>query len=415
MSELTNMKVLELEGGRTAKLWVQDPDAVETSARDQIQLMATLPSLYRHLAIMPDVHFGMGATVGAVMATEGTIVPNCVGVDIGCGMAAVPTGMKYEGAMATREFWRDWIGGVQKTLPTGFACHNDWGERLAARRDRALAGTARQPEELKAFGSLVPAKKFKSMDEMIWRQVGTLGGGNHFVEVQRDDSGQLWVMIHSGSRNVGLQIANHYYKVARALNESAGEFAPPHLNFLHLDSPEGQAYLHDMQWAVEYALANRKEMLRAALGALGLEFDEAAMINIPHNYAAAEEHFGDEVIVHRKGATRARAGEVGIIPGSMGTSSYIVKGKGNAESYSSCSHGAGRAMGRKAAFRALSTDEFARAIEGTFSTPAQGYLDEAPMAYKDIDHVMAQQTELVEIVHTLKPVITLKSGDDSVD
>ncbi|MDQ3024461.1 MAG: RtcB family protein, partial [bacterium] len=190
---------------------------------------------------------------------------------------------------------------------------------------------------------------------------------------------------------------------------------PPYLNWLPTDHELGRNYMSDMAWAVQYALASRKEMLRNALAVLGIEFDVTRMINIPHNYAALENHYGQNVVVHRKGATRARDGEIGIIPGSMGSKSFIVRGKGNRESYNSCSHGAGRAMGRKAAFRALDTDMFAAAIEGTFSTPASGYLDEAPQAYKDIDHVMAQQTELVDVVHTLSPVITLKSGDDSVD
>jgi tRNA-splicing ligase RtcB len=170
-----------------------------------------------------------------------------------------------------------------------------------------------------------------------------------------------------------------------------------------------------MNWAVQYALANRVEMLMGALGCLGVEFDEAQMVNIPHNYAALENHFGQNVVVHRKGATRARAGEIGIIPGSMGSFSYIVKGRGNAESFQSCSHGAGRSMGRKHALRELDTNTFAEAIAGTFSTPSAGYLDEAPMAYKDINTVMQRQEELVEIVHTLRPIITLKSGDGSVD
>jgi tRNA-splicing ligase RtcB len=250
---------------------------------------------------------------------------------------------------------------------------------------------------------------------MVLRQVGTLGGGNHFLEVQYDESGEIWLMVHSGSRAIGLKVAEHYDRQARKLNDQWKSPHPPYLNWLPTDHETGQRYMADMQWAVDYALANRKEMLRSALGVLGIEFDEAQMTNIPHNYAALENHYGRNVIVHRKGATRARKGEIGIIPGSMGSSSFIVRGKGNAESYSSCSHGAGRAMGRKAAFRALNTEQFAEAIAHTFSTPAEGYLDEAPMAYKDIDAVMAQQTELVDIVHTLRPVITLKSGDGSVD
>jgi tRNA-splicing ligase RtcB (3'-phosphate/5'-hydroxy nucleic acid ligase) len=413
---LKEPNVLQCGSKRFAKLWVEDVENIEASAREQIISMAQLPHLFKHLAIMPDVHFGKGATVGAVMATDGAVVPNCVGVDIGCGMAAYPTGLKFEGELATREHWRHWLEGVQKAVPVGFACFNDRPDRWEARKSRmGETCAAVEPAELHCFGSMLPAKKFDTMEEMVLRQVGTLGGGNHFLEVQRDESGEIWLMVHSGSRAIGLKIAEHYDRQARALNAQWKSPAPPYLNWLPTDHDAGRKYLADMAWAVDYALASRKEMLRNALGVLGIEFDAGRMINIPHNYAAMENHFGSNVVVHRKGATRARSGEVGIIPGSMGSKSYIVSGKGNKESYTSCSHGAGRAMGRKAALRVLDTTMFAQAIEGTFSTPGKGYLDEAPQAYKDIDHVMAQQTELVDIVHTLSPVITLKSGDDSVD
>jgi tRNA-splicing ligase RtcB len=413
---LTEPNVLECGPGRIAKLWVEDVENIEPSAKEQIASMAQLPHLFRHLAIMPDVHFGKGATVGAVMATDGAVVPNCVGVDIGCGMAAYRTGLKFEGELATREFWRSWFDGVQKAVPVGFACFNDRPNRWEERKERMADTCANvEPSALNCYEKLEAAKKFDTVEEMALRQVGTLGGGNHFLEVQRDEAGEVWLMVHSGSRAIGLKIAEIYDRQARALNEQWKSPAPRFLNWLPTDHEAGRKYMEDMAWAVDYALASRKEMLRNALAVLGIEFDVAQMTNIPHNYAALENHFGRNVVVHRKGATRARDGEIGIIPGSMGSKSYIVRGKGNAESYSSCSHGAGRAMGRKAALRVLDTGMFAEAIQGTFSTPGKGYLDEAPQAYKDIDHVMAQQTALVDIVHTLSPVITLKSGDDSVD
>jgi len=199
------------------------------------------------------------------------------------------------------------------------------------------------------------------------------------------------------------------------MSMALGQKAPTDLDWLPLDTPEGQAYLHDMQWAVDYALLNRKEMLRSSLRALKLRFDESRMINIPHNYAAVEEHYGKRVVVHRKGATSARVDELGIIPGSMGTPSYIVKGLGNPESYNSCSHGAGRTMGRRQARRTLSTNDFAQAVARTYSTPSQAYIDEAPQAYKNIDLVLNSQDDLVTVVRKLVPVITLKSGEDSVD
>ena len=414
---MRSYSVLEFDNGRTAKLWLE-PGQVEDSAREQITSMATIPNLFRHLAIMPDCHYGKGATVGAVMALKNAVVPNCVGVDIGCGMAVVPTGLRFSGEHASREFWRDWLGKAQRAVPSGFSSHPE-AERdrnALARRARMLQHFGAEPLAKLHLGiDTAPTKKFSTLEEQIERQAGTLGGGNHFLEVQSDEDGMLWLMVHSGSRNIGLRIAEHYDRAARALNEREQMSAPQYLNWLPLDSEQGADYLADMQWAVDYALFNRKEMLRSALSTLDLEFDEAAMINIPHNYAALEQHFGEDVIVHRKGATRARSGEVGIIPGSMGTKSYIVRGRGNSESYDSCSHGAGRAMGRKDALRRLSTNDFAQAIAGTFSKPSSAYLDEAPQAYKDIDEVMASQAELVEITKVLTPVITLKSSDGSVD
>jgi tRNA-splicing ligase RtcB len=408
---------LEFPHGASALVWVADPASIEDSAREQIGLMATLPVLGGHLAIMPDCHFGKGATVGSVLPLEGAVIPNCVGVDIGCGMAVVPLGLRFEGELATREFWRDWLGKAQRAVPSGFSCHDKNDPVLDQIQGRAaqVFGTPHAAERLVDPSVLSTGKRFDSIGEQVLRQLGTLGGGNHFLEVQRDADDNLFLMVHSGSRATGLKLAEHYGELARARHAAAGIEPPRDLHWLELGTPAGEAYLADMQWAVDYALLNRKEMLRAALTTLGLTFDESVMINIPHNYAARETYNGKELVVHRKGATSARAGELGIIPGSMGSASYIVRGKGEALSYSSCSHGAGRAMGRKAAKRALDTNQFAAAIADTFTTPSGSYIDEAPMAYKDIDMVMAQQRDLVEIVTTLRPVITLKSGDEAWD
>ena len=412
-----NVMEIRNEAGRTARIWVRQPELVEEQALNQLRSMLGMPQLFEHIAVMPDVHWGLGATVGAVMALDDAVVPNCVGVDIGCGMAAYPLGLRYGSELKTREFWRAWLHRVQELVPTGFNCHDAKPDTLrwlytAAQAERGGEGVVQQ---LQCHRAIEPASKFKSLNEMVLRQTGTLGGGNHFLEVQRDQDGQLWLMVHSGSRNIGLKIARHYGELARMLNQRMGEQAPMDLNYLPLSLPEGQAYLCDMQWAVDYALLNRKQMLRAALKALELPFQVEQMINIPHNYAAVEEHFGQRVVVHRKGATSARTDELGIVPGSMGTPSYIVSGLGNPDSYHSCSHGAGRAMGRKAARRALTGGDFALALQDTFSTPGVGYLDEAPQAYKNIDLVLNSQDELVRVVHRLKPVITLKSGEDSVD
>ena len=244
---------------------------------------------------------------------------------------------------------------------------------------------------------------------------GTLGGGNHFLEAQRDEHGNVWIMVHSGSRNIGLRLAGHYDRRARELNAQWKSEAPQSLNWLPTDSEDGRDYLADMQWAVQYALFNRKEMLRSALGALELEFEEERMLNLPHNFAAMENHFGRNVLVHRKGATAARAGQPGIIPGSMGTASYIVEGLGNPDSFHSCSHGAGRAMSRTQAKREFSAEDMATSLSGTFTQADSGCIDETPQAYKDIDEVMARQQDLVKVVHRLSPVITLKSSDNAVD
>jgi tRNA-splicing ligase RtcB len=417
--EIISEKVrrIKADNGREARIWVERPELVEEQALKQIESMLTAPNLFEHIAVMPDVHWGMGATIGAVMALDNAIVPNCVGVDIGCGMATHPLGMKYEGELRTERFWREWLGKVGRVIPTGFNCHPHHPDKLSAQKleARAERGDEAGVENLRCAGKIPHARSFKSLGEEAVRQQGTMGGGNHFLEIQRDEEDNLWLMVHSGSRNIGYQIARHYARLADEMNRRLGQPAAPQLSWLSLSTPEGQAYLNDMQWAVDYALLNRKSMLRQALRVLGVNFDEARMINIPHNYAAVEQHFGKEVVVHRKGATSARVDELGIVPGSMGAPSYIVRGLGNADAYQSCSHGAGRTMGRKAAKRALDTGMFARALRGTFSRASGGYLDEAPQAYKNIDLVMGAQDELVTVVHKLTPVITLKDGQGSVD
>ena len=403
--------------GREAQIWVERPELVEEQALKQIESMLDTPNLVEHIAVMPDVHWGMGATIGAVMALDDAIIPNCVGVDIGCGMATHPLGLKYEGELRTRHFWRDWLGKTMREVPTGFNCHPYIPDRLEALKleARSERGDQAGVENLRCADAIPCAKSFKSLAEEAVRQQGTMGGGNHFLEIQRDEADNLWLMVHSGSRNIGYQIARYYARLAEEMNRRLGQEAAPQLSWLSLSTPEGQAYLSDMQWAVDYALLNRKSMLRRALGVLGVDFHAGSVINIPHNYAAVEEHYGKQVVVHRKGATSARVDELGIVPGSMGTPSYIVRGLGNEAAYQSCSHGAGRTMGRKAAKRALNTSMFAQALEGTFSKASGSYLDEAPQAYKNIDLVMGAQDELVTVVHKLTPVITLKDGQGSVD
>ena len=370
-------------------------EEIDQPTMTQLENAARHPDATAHIAVMPDAHVGFGIPIGTVLATADAVIPNAVGVDIGCGMCAVNTGLRYDADRMDRDFWRGWAARVGRAVPTGFASHKQ-GQPLGD-LDRALRAAPVQPLVRKRAAF----------------QLGTLGGGNHFMEAQRDESGMIWLMVHSGSRHTGLRIARHYNQLAIEHSERRGVYVPKDLAALSLHDPAGQDYLHDMQWATDYALENRKRMMHRmveALEDLAATAIDADLINIHHNFARAEEHFGRELIVHRKGATSAFAGQTGIIPGSMGTASYIVEGLGNELSLKSCSHGAGRKMGRRAATKAITEQEFATSLAGTYSRAARGYLDEAPGAYKDIDEVIERQRDLVRVLHVLTPVITIK-GD----
>lgn len=381
------MKVLYGEGQRVPiKMWLDD---AEDTALQQAVNLSKLPFAYHHVALMPDCHMGYGMPIGGVLATRGVVVPNAVGVDIGCGMCAVKTNLSD---ISTDDLKKA-MGVIRQTVPVGFSKHQ-------TPRDQSVMPIDHSP------GSVV-AREYANAKLSI----GTLGGGNHFIEIQKDAMGGLWVMIHSGSRNLGKQVADHYNKLAVAINERWFSTVPKdwELAFLPLDSDEGQAYIHEMAYCVEFALANRTQMMDRVLEALGATSGE--FINIAHNYAAMENHFGANVMVHRKGATLASEKTVGIIPGSQGTKSYIVRGKGSAESFNSCSHGAGRKLGRKAAQRELTVDgEVAKLnAQGIIhSIRNEKDLDEAPGAYKDIQAVMANQTDLVEILVELTPLAVVK-------
>lgn len=388
-----------------AHLWLP-VEEVEDGALQQIRNAAMHPDVAKHLhiAVMPDCHVGFGVTIGSVMPTTNAVIPNAVGVDIGCGMCAIETGVRLTHVL-DRRFWREWGSRVLKAVPVGFNVH---------KRSRPLGDLDIQ---LRARG-LQDLLKSKAAF-----QVGTLGGGNHFLEAQQDERGIVWLMVHSGSRHTGLRIANHYHKLAIEQSRKRNLAAPNDLSSLLLDDHAGQDYLHDMAWAERFALASRDAMLQEMLGAFLNTLPERAeitappaeRINIHHNFASMEMHGGEEAMVHRKGATQAREGQIGIIPGSMGTNSYIVRGKGSPYSLESCSHGAGRQMGRKAARKAITTAEFAASIEGTHSVASGKYIDEAPGAYKDIDVVIERQRDLVDVVHTLRPIITLKGDSKSAD
>jgi len=379
------------------KMWLEE---IEDGAMKQIENLANLPFAFKHIAIMPDSHQGYGMPIGGVLATKDVIIPNAVGVDIGCGMCAVKTSLTE----IDTETLKNIMGEIRKQIPMGFNHHKE-----AQLGMPEVENQASLPIIDSEWGS---AKK----------QLGTLGGGNHFIEIQKGSDGHIWIMLHSGSRNLGKKVADHYNKIAVELNSKWFSSVPKEweLAFLPIYSEDGKDYIREMNYCVEFALANRKHMMDKIIeifgniavkkyGTFSLEQD---MINIAHNYARLENHFGQNVMVHRKGATLADEKTIGIIPGSQGTKSYIVKGKGNRESFNSCSHGAGRKMGRKDAERRLNLEEEIKKLDDQgiiHAIRGKHDLDEASGAYKPIDVVMENQKNLVEILVELQPLAVLKS------
>jgi len=375
------------------KIWA---DVVEPGAMEQVMNLAGYPFAFHHIAIMPDVHEGFGMPIGGVMATRGVIVPNAVGVDIGCGMIAVKTSLRE----ISRRVLERLVQEIRTVIPLGFEHHKK------ARDEQYMPDMA--VEEMP-----VVEREYESARH----QVGTLGGGNHFIEIQKGDDGHIWVMIHSGSRNLGKQVADHYNRLAISLNkkENIKGTWEKQLAYLYLDSGEGQRYIREMEFCVAFGFANRKLMMENVLELLDYfvkgGVQEIDRVAISHNYAAEEEHFGETVWVHRKGATPAFQGQRGIIPGSQGTESYIVMGRGNEESFSSCSHGAGRVLGRRQAIRSLDLQGEVQRLEAKgiiHSLRRQKDLDEAPSAYKDIRRVIDQQRDLVEVLVELQPLAVVK-------
>ena len=386
------MKVF-LENKIPIKMWA---DNIERKALEQANNLASLPFAYKHIALMPDVHCGLGMPIGGVLATNGCVVPNAVGVDIGCGMCAVKTSLRVEDI--SRKSISRVVSLVKEYVPLGFEHHVEL-------QDETLLPQSYNLESLPCVKTLVTAAR---------KQIGTLGGGNHFIEIQKSTAGEIWIMLHTGSRNIGKKVAEYYGKKAKILNERWFSKTIEGLEFLPIESIEGQNYWKEMLWCVDFALSNRKLIMQRVCEAMkrvyhSVVFDE--IINIAHNYAAWEEHFGKYVIVHRKGATRAQLGEIGIIPGSQGSQAYIVKGLGNPNSFRSCSHGAGRVLGRREACRVLNLQceiEKMNAQGIIHGIHKQQDLDEAPSAYKDISVVMANQRDLVEPIVELSPVAVIK-------
>ena len=378
------------------KMWAK---SVDPHAWREIMNMASLPFVFHHLAFMPDLHGGMGMPIGGVLATRDVVIPNAVGVDIGCGMCAVKTSWKATDIprdVLTKQIMR----GIRQRIPLGFDHHKDL-----------------QDESLLPQGHDIDKLPIVRVQQIAARhQVGTLGGGNHFIELQKDKDDNLWIMLHSGSRNLGNKVAGHYDKAAREINAQNFSVVKPEwqLAFIWGKTPLFGAYWNEMKYCVDFALCNRSVMMSRIQEVLsdalpGITFEP--MINIAHNYVAIENHFGENVFVHRKGAVRARLGEVGIIPGSQGTKSYIVEGLGNPDSFESSSHGAGRVMSRSAAIHDLSLEEETARLDALGIIHALRYqkdLEEAPSAYKNIDEVMANQTDLVKIVTELSPIAVVK-------
>jgi len=373
--------------------WCGDADE---SAMRQACDVANVEVTFHHMALMPDCHVGFGMPIGGVAACVDAVIPNAVGVDIGCGVIAAKT--SAGAAALDRKTLTELLVQLKQRIPVGFEHHG------SAQR---WEGWDRAPDQ---------CAPVRAELESARRQLGTLGGGNHFMEVQSDDEATAWLMIHSGSRNFGLKIAEYYHqKAVRACDKTGTSLPTRELAFLRLDTADAREYLAAMQFALDFARANRALMMDR-FGEIFTRVTDGALLDvfqIHHNYCAREEHFGREVMVHRKGATSARKGERGIIPGSMGTPSYIVRGLGNPDSFCSCSHGAGRRMGRNEANRKLTQDACKQAMRGIcfeWPTDRKGRpdLSEAPQAYKDIDAVMAAQADLVEPVTRLRPMAVLK-------
>lgn len=387
---------VKMINNRPVKIWTNN---VEESAMRQIENLTTLPFLYHHLAIMPDVHTGMGMPIGGVLACEDAIIPNAVGVDIGCGMCAVKTNWKVS-EIPPHVLRKKIMKGIRERIPLGMDHHKE-------KQDMRFLPEGHEVEKMKIV---------KARQESILHEVGTLGGGNHFIELQKDENDMLWIMIHSGSRNLGAKVGAYYNEVAKTLNSRWHSVVSPEINlaFLPQGSREFGMYWEEMKYCVDFALCNRKLMMDRIEEVLsdtltGIEFDP--MINIAHNYAACENHFGKNVFVHRKGATLAQKGIIGIIPGSQGTASYIVEGLGNPDSFCSCSHGAGRVLSRKAAIRTLNMTEEVAQLEAkgiVHAIRCQDDMQEASGAYKNIEEVIANELDLVKVRTRLLPVAVIK-------
>lgn len=412
--------VMTTPDGGLVKMWTRGV-VVEDAARAQLANVAAMPFIHKWVAAMPDVHWGMGATVGSVIPTKQAIIPAAVGVDLGCGMMAVKTSLRAE-------HLPDDLKGVRSAIEAAVP-HGRTVSR-STKRDRGAWGDPPAPvadawaSKLASEFAVICDKHPKIAQSNHVSHLGTLGTGNHFIELCLDEAGDVWVMLHSGSRGVGNRIGSYFIELAKQ-EMRTWHVNLPDENLAYL--PEGTTHFDDyveaVDWAQRFARENREVMMRATLAAMRKALGDGSTgsagsaadfftadvaVNCHHNYVAKEHHYGADVFVTRKGAVRAGAGELGIIPGSMGTRSYIVRGKGHAESFCSCSHGAGRAMSRAEAKRRFTLEDHAKATAGIECRKDEEVIDETPMAYKDIDAVMAAQADLVDVVHVLRQVVCVK-------
>jgi tRNA-splicing ligase RtcB len=386
------------EGAVPVKVYTGE---IEGDARQQLVNVSKLPIVHHHVAAMPDVHLGIGATVGSVIPTLKAIIPAAVGVDIGCGMIAAR--LSLQSSQLDERSLKKVFSQISRDVPVGFEQHEEGSD--AARPFR---------RGLKAILEKHPGVQKRVGKHSRWEsQMGTLGGGNHFIEVCLDEEGRVWVMLHSGSRGIGNAIGTYFIELAKK-DAERDSLQLPHrdLAYFREGAQHFDDYVAAVGWAQDYARANRDEMMDLVLGALRRHLPAFEVtgeaVNCHHNYVERETHYGESVWLTRKGAIRARKGDLGIIPGSMGARSYIVRGKGSAESFHSCAHGAGRRMSRTQAEKKFTVADLESQTAGVVCRKDKGVLDEIPGAYKDLDEVMANQSDLAEVVHTLKQVICVK-------
>jgi tRNA-splicing ligase RtcB len=406
-----DFETLEVPGGRPVKMWTAGVP-VEREAKEQLANMARMPFIYKHIAVMPDVHLGKGSTIGSVIPTMGAVIPAAVGVDIGCGMMAAKTTLSAHDLPDNLGPLRN---AIERAIPHGLS------PRTRSFKGRDEGSWHNPPSavdaawlSLKGEFDEICRKTPKLRHTNNYKHLGTLGTGNHFIEICLDEENAVWFMLHSGSRGVGNAIGTYFIELAKQdMRSHIANLPDQDLAYLQEGTQHYDDYIQAVGWAQKFARINREVMMQNLIAAVRTVIRKpfethVEAVNCHHNYVQKESHFGRDVLVTRKGAVSAGKGELGIIPGSMGARSFIVRGKGNAESFNSCSHGAGRTMSRSEAKRRFTLDDHARATQGVECRKDASVIDETPMAYKDIGKVMEAQRDLVEVVHTLKQIVCVK-------